>query len=97
MQESIGVTRRVWFGQSVSHQDEHFAFTYVQLVSRQVRPARPPILLAGSGGRAPRRVARLADGWLPYPTKAQTYAEEWALIKQIAPRQLARPRTRRSA
>jgi len=83
--ESIEVMRQLWSGATVSHHGAHFAFHDVRLVPPPSRPGGPPIWLAGSGGPALRRVARLADGWLPYPPTATTYADEYRTIEQ-APR-----------
>ncbi|MEV0384681.1 LLM class flavin-dependent oxidoreductase [Nonomuraea sp. NPDC050643] len=84
MTESIDVMRRLWSGEEVSYEGEHFAFQDVRLVPPPYRPGGPPIWLAGGGGPALRRVARLADGWLPYPPTAATYAEEHQVIEQAA-------------
>ncbi|MBB5807252.1 putative F420-dependent oxidoreductase [Saccharothrix ecbatanensis] len=86
MEESIDVMRRLWSGEAVSYQGEHFAFTDVRLAPPPARPGGPPIWLAGSGGPALRRVARLADGWLPYPPEATTYAVEREAIEQASTR-----------
>ncbi|WP_433681039.1 LLM class flavin-dependent oxidoreductase [Nocardia sp. CA-119907] len=86
MQESIDIMRRLWSGTVVSYQGKHFTFEDVRLAPPPLRPGGPPIWLAASGGPALRRVARHADGWLPYPTEARTYATERALIEQTATR-----------
>ncbi len=86
MRESIDIMRRLWSGKAVSYRSEHFTFEDVRIAPVPVRPGGPPIWLAGSGGPALRRVADLADGWLPYPTEAGTYAAEWAVIEQRATR-----------
>ncbi|MGW5222812.1 LLM class flavin-dependent oxidoreductase [Nocardia sp. NPDC004085] len=91
MAESIDAMRRLWSGESVSYRGEHFGFADVRLAPPPSRPGGPPIWLAGSGGPALRRVARLADGWLPYPTEAATYAAELDVIERAGP---ARPVTR---
>ncbi|MCZ4125860.1 LLM class flavin-dependent oxidoreductase [Streptomyces sp. H39-S7] len=82
MQESIGAMRQLWSGQSVSYHGQHFSFEDVRIAPPPSRPGGPPIWLAGSGGPALRRVARLADGWLPYPPSATTYAKELQAIEQ---------------
>jgi probable F420-dependent oxidoreductase len=84
MEESIEVMRRLWSGDAVSYEGRHFAFSDVRLVPPPKRPGGPPIWLAGSGTALP-RVARLADGWLPYPPEAATYAEERKLIGAATP------------
>jgi probable F420-dependent oxidoreductase len=84
MAESIDVMRKLWSGETVSWQGEHFAFEDVRIAPPPSRPGGPPIWLAGSGAPALRRVARLADGWLPYPPEWTTYAEECQVIEQAA-------------
>ncbi|MEO3826819.1 LLM class flavin-dependent oxidoreductase [Actinomadura sp. B10D3] len=84
MEESIEAMRRLWTGDAVSYQGRHFAFSDVRIVPPPVRPGGPPIWLAGSGPSLP-RVARLADGWLPYPPEAATYAKERELIGRATP------------
>ncbi|MEU8248336.1 LLM class flavin-dependent oxidoreductase [Nonomuraea sp. NPDC048916] len=88
MEESIGVMRRLWSGEAVSHKGEHFAFENVQLAPPPSRPGGPPIWLAGGGGPALRRVARLADGWLPYPPTAEMYAKDRGIIEQDSTRSI---------
>ncbi len=80
MEESIDAMRSLWTGKPVSYQGKHFTFDDVHLAPPPVRPGGPPIWLAGSGGPALRRVARLADGWLPYPVTPTAYAEEYRII-----------------
>ncbi|MGW3564291.1 LLM class flavin-dependent oxidoreductase [Streptomyces sp. NPDC000941] len=91
LEESIDVMRRLWGGEEVSHQGKHFSFDGVRLTPPPYRPGGPPIWLAGSGGPALRRVARLADGWLPYPPETTTYAEERRTIERAAPARTVTP------
>ncbi|MEU1664413.1 LLM class flavin-dependent oxidoreductase [Streptomyces sparsogenes] len=84
LEESIDAMRRLWSGEEVSYEGEHFSFDGVRLAPPPSRPGGPPIWLAGSGGPALRRVARLADGWLPYPPEPTTYAEERRTIERAA-------------
>ncbi|SFP75786.1 probable F420-dependent oxidoreductase, Rv2161c family [Actinomadura madurae] len=84
MEESIEAMRRLWTGDAVSYQGRHFAFSDVRIVPPPTSPGGPPIWLAGSGTALP-RVARLADGWLPYPPEAATYAKERELIGRATP------------
>ncbi|MEV0622682.1 LLM class flavin-dependent oxidoreductase [Nonomuraea sp. NPDC050404] len=88
LEESIEAMRRLWTGQEVSFTGRHFDFRDVRLAPAPARPAGPPIWLAGGGEPALRRVARLADGWLPYPPAVQDYARDLAAIRQAAVRTL---------
>jgi probable F420-dependent oxidoreductase len=89
MEESIEVMRRLWSGEAVTFEGEHFTFDDVRIEPPPSRPGGPPIWLAGSGGPALRRVARLADGWLPYPTEATTYAAERQIVEEAMGRAAA--------
>jgi probable F420-dependent oxidoreductase len=80
--ESIDAMRLLWTEDAVSFQGRHFDFHDVTLAPRPVQSGGPPVWLAGSGAAALRRVARLADGWLPYPPTQQAYAQEWATVRQ---------------
>ncbi|WP_214322503.1 LLM class flavin-dependent oxidoreductase [Nonomuraea sediminis] len=81
LEETIAAMRLLWSGEEVSFEGRHFTFHDVQVAPRPVRPEGPPVWLAGGGEAALRRVARLADGWLPYPPAWQTYADELAVIR----------------
>ncbi|MDL4821019.1 LLM class flavin-dependent oxidoreductase [Actinomadura opuntiae] len=85
LEESIEAMRLLWSGDAVSFKGEHFAFEDVSIAPPPAQPGGPPIWLAG-GGPALRRVARIADGWLPYPPSHATYAQEADAIRQSAQR-----------
>lgn len=89
LEESIEAMRRLWSGREVSYAGRHFEFHGVTLAPAPARPAGPPIWLAGGGEAALRRVARLADGWLPYPPQAHIYARAWAALQRSAARPIA--------
>ncbi|MBF6137156.1 LLM class flavin-dependent oxidoreductase [Nocardia otitidiscaviarum] len=86
LEESIEAMRRLWTGEEVSYTGRHFDFQHVKLAPAPTRPQGPAIWLPGDGAAALRRVARLADGWLPYPPSVQNYARDLAVIQQSAAR-----------
>ncbi|MGW7068709.1 LLM class flavin-dependent oxidoreductase [Streptomyces sp. NPDC054855] len=90
LEESVEVMRQLWSGGAVSHRGEHFNFDDVRISPPPTRPQGPPIWLAAGGGPALRRVARLADGWLPYPPAAAMYETQLRTIEESEP---ARPVT----
>ncbi|MEV6041561.1 LLM class flavin-dependent oxidoreductase [Nonomuraea sp. NPDC052116] len=83
MEESVDIMRRLWTGETISHQGGHFTFHDVTLDPKPVQAGGPPIWLPGSGERALRRAARLADGWLPYPPTQKAYAEDLNALTSI--------------
>ena len=76
--ETITVLRALWSGKPVSHAGHHFAFEDVTLSPAPSTP--PPIWLAGASPGDLRRVATLADGWLPYPPTPEQYAAGWRVV-----------------
>ena len=89
LDETIAAMRTLWSGKDVSYTGRFFEFHDVTLAPAPTRPEGPAIWLAGSGGSALSRVARLADGWLPYPPAAADFGRERAAVQ----RQAARPIT----
>jgi alkanesulfonate monooxygenase SsuD/methylene tetrahydromethanopterin reductase-like flavin-dependent oxidoreductase (luciferase family) len=83
LEESVDAMRPLWSGDVVSRQGRHLTFIDGCLVPRPYRPGGPPIGLAGNGQPALRRVARLADGWLPYPPTPAMYAGEHNVIREV--------------
>jgi len=62
MRESIGLIRRLWQGEKVTHVGGVFSLTNVAIT---VRPARPiPVYLAGWGPRMLRLAGEVCDGYL---------------------------------
>ncbi|SEG97682.1 probable F420-dependent oxidoreductase, Rv2161c family [Nonomuraea solani] len=86
LEESIEVMRRLWSGKNVSFTGRHFDFHDVTLMPAPARPGGPPVWLAGGGGPSLERVARLGDGWLPYPPDVADYARERAAVDRTAAR-----------
>ena len=64
LDEWIEICRQVWTGRITRISGEHF--TLDQRLVTEPRPARPiPIVVGGMSDAALRRVATLADGWVP--------------------------------
>ncbi len=77
--EALGVIRRLWTEESVSHDGRFYRFENVRVLPK---PKQTP-LDVWLGGFAPselRRVGRLADGWLP---SFITPAESGGLANQV--------------
>ncbi|GLW93208.1 LLM class flavin-dependent oxidoreductase [Actinokineospora globicatena] len=81
--ETITVLRTLWSG-GTTHEGHHFTFQDVTLSPKPHTPTGPPIWLAGAGPRAERRVAELADGWLPYLPTVDSYRAALRRIQDAA-------------
>jgi alkanesulfonate monooxygenase SsuD/methylene tetrahydromethanopterin reductase-like flavin-dependent oxidoreductase (luciferase family) len=84
MDEAIGLLRRLWTGESVTHAGAHHAMDDVRVLPAPVHPGGPPIVVAGRKERAMRRAAVTADGWMPYLYSPRRYAASVATITQLA-------------
>ena len=61
LDEALGLLRRWWDGETVTHRGEHFTVDAVALASTPVQP-HLPIWIGGNAPRPVRRAARF-DGW----------------------------------
>jgi probable F420-dependent oxidoreductase len=81
--EALGLMRRLWTEDHVSHQGERFQ---VRDVTLRPRPVQQPIDV-WLGGQAPselRRVGRLGDGWLPSFCTVDDVAAGWDAVTAAA-------------
>lgn len=81
--EAIGLMRRLWSEDDVTHDGAHFRVEHVTLLPR---PVQKPIEM-WLGGTAPselRRAGRLADGWIPSFCTLSDVEEGWPIINQVA-------------
>jgi probable F420-dependent oxidoreductase len=81
--EALGLMRRLWTEDDVSHAGARFA---VEGLTLRPRPVQAPIDV-WLGGQAPselRRVGRLGDGWLPSFCTVDDVAEGWAAVTDAA-------------
>ncbi len=62
--EMLIIMRKLWTGQHISFNGEHFKLNRVCIKPTPVRPELPPLWIGGRSSAALRRVAKLGDGWL---------------------------------
>lgn len=81
--EAIGLMRRLWTEDHVSHEGKRFQIDDITL---RPKPVQQPIEL-WLGGQAPselRRTGRLGDGWLPSFCSVDDVATGWPIINATA-------------
>jgi probable F420-dependent oxidoreductase len=66
--ECVAVLRAAWTGKPVYYEGRHFLADGAVSVPTPVQ-ARVPLWIGGNARRTRDRVAELADGWMPIPTK----------------------------
>jgi probable F420-dependent oxidoreductase len=65
--EAIGILRKLWTGDPVSHKGRYYApFRDVPMQPPTRQPGGPPIWCGGRSDAALRRAGHLADGWIAY-------------------------------
>jgi probable F420-dependent oxidoreductase len=81
--EALGLMRRLWAEDRVTHRGERF---HIEEVALRPKPAQQPIEV-WLGGQAPselRRVGRLGDGWLPSFCTVEDVARGWSAVTAAA-------------
>ena len=71
-QINLEICRKLWAGETVSHNSEYFAFANVALKPTPVKPI--PIFIGGSTPAACRRAVASGDGWMPARINLPTFA-----------------------
>jgi alkanesulfonate monooxygenase SsuD/methylene tetrahydromethanopterin reductase-like flavin-dependent oxidoreductase (luciferase family) len=77
LEEAVGLVKRLWTEQRVSHHGKHFTVNDMGASVRPKQTPRPPIWVGGDVEVAIRRAARIGDAWLASPTmSAQRLSEQ---------------------
>ena len=84
-EELVGVVRRLWTDNDVSHEGKFSQFTHVTLEPKPVQPGGVPIWLASNNIESGlRRVGRIANGWINNITTPEIYRECLEKIRAYA-------------
>jgi probable F420-dependent oxidoreductase len=82
--ESVEVIRKLWTGETVSHDGRFFKFTDVKMTPAPRTPGGPPIWFGGRQEPALRRAARVGDGYFSYAISPEMYAKALVTIEAAA-------------
>jgi probable F420-dependent oxidoreductase len=82
--EAIGLIRRLWGGEEISHAGRFYTMADVKVHPAPLQAGGPPIVVAGRKDAAMRRAALLGDGWMPYLYSPRRYAASVTRVRQIA-------------
>lgn len=84
-EEAVGIMRRLWSENAVSHAGPCFTFESITLEPKPLQPGGVPIWLASNAVEPGlKRVARMADGWLNNITDPKVYAACLEKIRSYA-------------
>jgi len=78
---NIDICRKLWAGETVSHNSEYFTFANVALKPAPVKPI--PIFIGGSTPAACRRAVALGDGWMPARINLPTFAHRIDYLRRL--------------
>ena len=85
LSEAIPLLRKLWSGESVSHDGRYYGgFSDVAMRPSSRQANGPPIWTAGRTPAALRRTGRLADGWLSYVVTPEMYRDALTTIEDAA-------------
>jgi probable F420-dependent oxidoreductase len=83
LEDIVGACRALWTGAHGSFKSDTVTFDRIWSMPPPARPGGPIVLLAGPAKPvAARRVARLADGWAPFPITPEAAREGIALMRE---------------
>lgn len=83
--EGIGLLRKLWTGEPVSHQGRHYAaFEDVAMQPPARQRGGPPIWCGGRQEGALKRAGTLADGWFAYAITPDMFKAGMAVIETAA-------------
>ncbi len=83
MDEAIRVLRMLWTEDDVSFSGEFYNLSSVTLDPKPVQKPRPDIWVGGASNRTLRRVAELANGWIPFDLSPEEYEQNWRRISEL--------------
>ncbi len=75
LSEAIPLVRELVRGEAVKSDGRFYPFPETRLLPASPQPGGPPIWCGGRSPAALDRMGRLADGWISYVVKPQTYRE----------------------
>jgi len=82
--EALALMHAIWKDDPIQFHGKHFSIPMSTIQPKPVQKPHPPILLAALSESSLKRVARLADGWLPVGLSVPAMRQMWEDIKRMA-------------
>ena len=82
--EMLGVMKRLWTEEQVSHRGRFFEFNEITLLPQPVQKPYPPIWVSGRSEPAMIRAALYGDGWYPYLFTNRRLKHSNEMVRQFA-------------
>ena len=84
LNEELEIVKRLFTEDVVSFSGKHYSFENVSFEPKPLTPGGPPIISGGDVGKTLERVARYADGWMPWGGQVEQMKEGIASVKARA-------------
>lgn len=79
---NVGICRKLWAGERVSHTDDYFNFEHVEIKPVPVKPI--PIWAGGGTAASCRRAVEYCDGWMPARITLATFRKRVEYLRQLS-------------
>jgi len=86
IEEVLDVLDAVWSAETIDLATSHERIAPSVMGAKPVQRPRPPLLFGGRSRMALERIARRADGWLPFGIPLDAIEQSWALVLELAER-----------
>jgi alkanesulfonate monooxygenase SsuD/methylene tetrahydromethanopterin reductase-like flavin-dependent oxidoreductase (luciferase family) len=82
-EEALDIIKRLWAGETVTHQGRYYRTTGAFLSPLPLQKPRPPIWIGAHAEEAIRRAARISDGWVAsYNASVDELAHKIAVFRE---------------
>ncbi len=88
LSEGIQVLRKLWTGETVSHDGRFYSFADIRMLPKPVQPGGPPIWVGGRSEAALRRAGELGDGYISYVVTPDMYRIAMQKIAAVATKRM---------
>ncbi|MGA9278681.1 TIGR03619 family F420-dependent LLM class oxidoreductase [Ilumatobacter sp.] len=86
IEESLDVLSAVWSDDTIDIRTAHERIAPSVMGAKPIQRPRPPILLGAHSDAGLERIARRADGWLPFGLPLDDIEQQWMGIQRLAER-----------
>ncbi len=83
IEEQVEILRKLWTGESISHEGQHYQFSDVQL-SPMPASGDIPVWYGGNSPAAVRRAVEYCDAWMPGRMPRAVYRERMERMRMLA-------------
>jgi len=91
LRQQVDIMRRLWTGESVSHEGDFYAFHDVDIHPSPAAPGSIPIWYCGNSPLSVRKAVEYCDGWMPGRITLKTFRKRVERLDELS-QEAGRPR-----